>query len=472
MPAEQWKRGPAVVERCSLAPVPRSVALIAGPVALERRAGRVAMWILVTGGAFLPQPVVLNGFGRTGRVVAVGTWNRLVAAGQRETRLRVIHQGVAHRLPPNDVMALLAAVPPRCAGKLPGVAVLVAAQAGVEGGMEVQGCSSSGVAVTARYFRVSTPQRVAGLRVRRRVEKYGLPARLVMTGSALPTRPGEQLSLVLVAVAIHAALMRYGCPEVGRRVALLAVDGAVQAHQRKLRAAVIESGFAVDRLPVLRGMALLAVGRECPSVFVRMAGLALFLENEVLVLNPVAERSDWFVATIAADPGMRTREGELGFVVLEAGGVLPLILRMALLTIGAERSAVDVVMTTCACPTQAEQRLGKVVLFQFLPGGVQDMLGLVTLLAGQPGVTSLQHEPGLAVIELGFRNTPADQLEGPPIVLSVTSGTVTGSGVAGSPDDLCVIAGFLFQAPADLHVAIQALEMRSTCSKTVAAGAL
>nr|WP_228486357.1 hypothetical protein [Paludibaculum fermentans] len=255
-------------------------------------------------------------------------------------------------------------------------------------------------------------------------------------------------------------------------MALLAVDGAVQAHQRKLRAAVIESGFAVDRLPVLRGMALLAVGRECPSVFVRMAGLALFLENEVLVLNPVAERSDWFVATIAADPGMRTREGELGFVVLEAGGVLPLILRMALLTIGAERSAVDVVMTTCACPTQAEQRLGKVVLFQFLPGGVQDMLGLVTLLAGQPGVTSLQHEPGLAVIELGFRNTPADQLEGPPIVLSVTSGTVTGSGVAGSPDDLCVIAGFLFQAPADLHVAIQALEMRSTCSKTVAAGAL
>ncbi|MBN9662804.1 MAG: hypothetical protein J0H49_31690 [Acidobacteria bacterium] len=302
------------------------------------------------------------------------------------------------------------------------------------------------------------------------IEKHRLPAGFVVTGGALPTVAGKQLPLVLIAVAVDAALVGDRRPEVGARVAFPAIGCAMQAEQREPGAAVVKRRIAASGLPVVCRMALLTVGREGSSVLVRMAGLAVFVKDEVLILDPVPQCGEWFMATVAAHPGMRTSEGECCPLVLKSGCAFPLILGMALLATGAESATVNILVTTPAGPAEAEQRFGKVGLLQILPCRLGDVLGLVALLTGQPGVPPLQRKTGLPVIEPGLRNTPPDQFEGPAIVLSVTTGAVTRGGGTNSPDNLRVIAGFLLEAPANFHMAIQAFEVCAACSKTMAAG--
>lgn len=196
----------------------------------------------------------------------------------------------------------------------------------------------------------------------RAIEKYGFPARLVMAGGALPSVPGKELPLVLVAVAIDAALMRDGRSEIGCRVALPAVGGAMQAEQREPGAAVVKGRVAASGLPVVRRVALLTVGREGSSMFVRMAGLAVLVEDEILILNPVAERGERFVAAVASDTDMGSGERERCLLMLESGRAFPLILGVALLAVGAESAAVDIFMAAPAGLAEAEQGFGKVGL--------------------------------------------------------------------------------------------------------------
>lgn len=470
MPAKERKRSPAMVKWRGLAPVSRRVALIAGPVALENRAGRIAMGILMAAGAFLPQSVEPHGLRRTGGAMAIGARNRLVAAGQREARFRMIDQGVAHRLPtPNSVTPLTPVLPWR-SRKLAAMAVFVATQAGFEGRMEIHGDASPRVAILTSDLGVPSCQWIAGLRMGCAIEMHGLPARLAMAGCALPTVPGKELPFVLIAVAVDAALMRDRRSKVGGRVALPAVGGAMQAEQRELGAAVVERRVAARGLPVVRRVALLTVGRECTSMLVRMTGFAVLVEDEILILNPIAKRGERFVATVAADTAMSSSQREGCLFVLESGCAFPLILGVTLLAAGAECTAVNIVMATAAGLAEPEQCFGKVGLLQFLLCSLRDVLGLVALLAGQPGVPPLQRKPRLPMVEPGLRNTPADQFEGPSVVFSVTPGTVAGNGSTGSPNDLRVIAGLLLQAPANLNMAIQAFEVDAACSKTMAAG--
>lgn len=362
MPAEERKRGPAMVKGRGLAPIPCRVALIAGPVALENRTGCIAMGILVAVGAFLPQSVEPHGLRRTGGAMAICARNRLVAAGQREVRLRVFDQGVAHSLPTPDPVALFTPVLPWRSGELAAVAVFVATQAGFEGRVETHGDASPRVAILTSDLGVPPRQWIAGLRMGRAIEKRCLPARLAMTGCALPTVPGKELPFVLVAVAVDAALMSDRRSKVGGRVALPAVGGAMQAEQWELGAAVVKGRVAARGLPVVRRVALLTVGGEGSSMLVRMAGLAVIVEDEILILNPVAERGERFVAAVAADTGMSSGEREGCLFVLESGRAFPLLLGVALLAVGAESAAVNIVMATSAGLAEPEQSLGKVGL--------------------------------------------------------------------------------------------------------------
>lgn len=362
MPAEERKRGPAMVKGRGLPPIPCRVALIAGPVALENRTGCIAMGILVAAGAFLPQSVEPHGLRRTGGAMAIGARNGLVAAGQREVRLRVFDQGVAHRLPAPDPVALFTPVLPWRSGELAAVAVFVATQAGFEGRMEIHGDASPRVAILTSDLGVPSRQWIAGLRMGCAIEKHGLPARLAMAGCALPTVPGKELPFVLVAVAVDAALMRDRSSKVGGRVTLPAVGRAMQAKQRELGAAVVERRVAARGLPVVGRVALLTVGRECASMLVRMAGFAELVEDEILILDPVAERGERFVAAVAAHAGMSSSEGEGCLFVLESGRAFPLILGVTLLTVGAESAAVNIFMATSAGLAEPEQCFGKVGL--------------------------------------------------------------------------------------------------------------
>jgi hypothetical protein len=183
-----------------------------------------------------------------------------------------------------------------------------------------------------------------------------------MTGGALPTIPGKELPFVLISVAVNTAIMRDRRSKVGGCVALPAVGGAMQAEQRESGAAVVKRRVATRGFPVVRRVALLTIGREGASMFVRMAGFAVLVEDEILILNPVAERGERFVAAVASDPGMSSSEREGGLFMLESGRAFPLILGVALLAIRSECAAMNIVMATSAGLAEPEQCFGKVGL--------------------------------------------------------------------------------------------------------------
>ena len=96
----------------------------------------------------------------------------------------------------------------------------------------------------------------------------------------------------------------------------------------------------------------------------------------------------------------------------------------------------------------------------------------MALLTVESRVLAVQRPPGLAVIELGRRSGPTDQLVLTAVVLSVASGAFLIRRRSAPPYDLDVIAPLLSQPATDFVVAIQAFELDCAFAERVAGGAL
>ena len=121
-----------------------------------------------------------------------------------------------------------------------------------------------------------------------------------------------------------------------------------------------------------------------------MAILAV-CESQVLVVRP---RFPGFrtVTLDAAYVFVESREGEGRSEMTKSLGWLPGILTVAAQTLSAKLAGVLILMAIEALLAQTQKRLVEVFDFDFTAGGRGDVRGVVTLLARQLGVLSLEGE--------------------------------------------------------------------------------
>jgi len=139
-----------------------------GPLLLHALFELPLVGIVVAAGAVENLPVVDHGWLRlkVGRfLMAVGTWNSHVPAGQDEMRLLVLGQAECRRFIALKIVTAVAGVEVRCSGKLPCVFVGVAVSTTFELDLELRVLSFRSVALRALQPRVATLQRIRALSV-------------------------------------------------------------------------------------------------------------------------------------------------------------------------------------------------------------------------------------------------------------------------------------------------------------------
>jgi len=136
-----------------------------------------------------------------------------------------------------------------------------------------------------------------------------LPGTFVVTGFAIAAIfAAGKLTAMLVLVTVQAARkpnMRF---EVLAFVTVLAGRSSMFAEQRIVRLAVVEPIAREDLLPPTGCVATLAIAAECVAMRVLVAGCAVLVQAESLVLDRTIRRRGRMVALIACQPGVQAGE--------------------------------------------------------------------------------------------------------------------------------------------------------------------
>lgn len=406
-----------------------------------------------------------------GLLVAFVAGDRGVRAGQREPALAVIPNRIVDHLPGRFLVAAFAAVPMRRRRKLPAVAVLVTLVAARESRMVMDAGAGTGVAPGAGYGCMLSPQRELRTRMLGCAETGGLPARLGMARRALPAAAMGKLALVTVPVAIEAPPVRQWRAKVLTLMACPACHLPVAPGQREFRPAVVKPARKPRPLPPCRAVANLAIPGKCPAVPVLVAGPAILVENEIPVLHRIAQSRDLAVALLARHALVQSRERVVRPFMREPGGGLPAFGRVAAGAFLSQLPAVRILVTSGAPRVEPQQSGGGILAFFQAPFFLRELLRVVALFAGQPGVFPFERPACLAVIEPVPRRLPTDQPVIPPVVLGVAPGAIVGCLGCRPPDYPGVIAPLLFQPAKDSGVAVQTAEPGFPRTELVTGGA-
>lgn len=232
MGAFQWKLGARVVELRQLRPLHGCVAGLAPhglSLGIQFRHAHIkfaSVYVCMAGGTSQLLEMVKSHFGTGERLVALIAYHRLVATGQRPTGLLVLGQRVAGGLEGGARVALLAAVGPRCAGKLAFVLVFVAIHA--EGKLHLEDRLLAGWDMAFGAFHHS---------VRKHQREFGL----CMIGRREGGRTPTIHRVAALALAAVGALGKLPAVRIGRMTV-----GALRMTDRCLEVFTLVAGDAVD----------------------------------------------------------------------------------------------------------------------------------------------------------------------------------------------------------------------------------
>lgn len=219
-------------------------------------------------------------------------------------------------------------------------------------------------------------------------------------------------------VAVGTGIVGDSGLEVAIAMAGFATGLQVFTKQRILRLGVIELCCETTPLPRRGTVAGFTALLELSAMRIVVAGGAA-IEFQAGKFRHT--RGIWKVTLLARCLPMLSREDELRFGVVEVARVLPILRVMTLRAVGAELALVLVLMAACATWRQSEIGAGWVLHLEAGSLRLLDIRRVMTFVAGQTRVFSVECEAGLAVIELRGRRIPVQQAKRDPVVFGVTA---------------------------------------------------
>ncbi len=368
----QWKARRLMVKLRQIFPFLRGVACLAAKGLsrgiVDRHAHRelAFMYVLVTARAAERIEVIWSCLQTWCRLVAFVAGHSFVSPGQRETGLLVLCERVICTLEGCAGVALLTAVAPWNAGELAGMLILVAIN--TEQILQLELClfACRDMAGGARHCRMRKDQGKASLRVIRKRECRGAPARDGVTTFAAATVGAlQKLSPVRIGLmAICAGVVGNRRLKVSTLVTRQAWDIQMFTEQRKVCLRVVKGSHEAGLLPGRGVVAGIASLLELAFMRILMTIRTVGESDSCVARLAVGSRS---VAAGTLHRTVLTGKWEAGSGVVEVLAIdrrcLPVGGRVAVRAIGPESALVMVHVASDAVGHQAE------------PGAIQVLAG-------------------------------------------------------------------------------------------------
>ena len=342
--------------------------------------------------------------------MAIHTGHGKVPAGKRKLRGVMPSQGIGGGLEGLHRVTTFAAVIPRRARELPLVDVAMAISTLRQ--LDFVECIQPlwNVTLSTRYRAVFPFQRIGcggvlGDPKGRRLETLHVMARRALAA----VLAGAELPFVrVVLMAIQTFLESDRLVEIPFQVALFTGQPLMLPQQGVLGLRMIElltdRGLG-DLFPTRRGVTGFA--RDFENSFVG-GGVAIDAGAECKAHVPDNLRIVGFrlVALLACNAAVLTREWVVRLRVVKLACGFPIVDGVTLRTVATQLALMPLDMTGNAVARKAQKCAVQVLDFYGGTLGGRYVFGIVTLLAGQPGVLPFQNIPGLVVVESLLRWLP------------------------------------------------------------------
>ena len=285
---------------------------------------------------------------------------------------------------------------------------------------EYGGAARRHMALRAGDFGVLRPQRkcrgfVIGHGILRRFEAVHRVAGF----AAAAIGPRQELPVVRIGlVAVGADIVRDGRLEVSAAMTDVPTHFKVLSSKRVLRLGVVELSDERALLPRGRAVAGFTTLLELSAMRIVVARrTAIELESNIFRYAVGAGS----VTLLTSDLAMQSGQRELGFRVVEATRVFPVLIVMALQTVRAKLPLVLVFMARDAIARKAQVSSVGVLHLQRRAFQVADVRGVVALGAGEARVFAIECKTRLGVIELRRRGVPVQETEVRAVVLGMAA---------------------------------------------------
>jgi len=336
------------------------------------------MWIVVACSAGTILKPVFHGNRGAARLllVALRTGYSEVSPGQRETRLLVTRQSEMRGLKLRDAVALFAAILIGRGSELASVHVLMAGDALRLRNLKQRVLALGNMALFAFHLGVAALEWIhaRGMLLDAKTGRLE-PVERVTNGAIFESDACQELAAVVIGMAIRALRKRDRRLEIPLVVAVAASYGAVFSDKRIISLVVIEPFKLCHLFPVRCVVARLAGSLERTLVRIGMTagargkGKPRVFHKGFETSHRNFEVSHSRVAFCAGHGGVRSRQRVLRRGVIKARRRLPACGGMAVRAIGAELSAVLILVAACARAAESQVSVVEVPYLNSRPSG-------------------------------------------------------------------------------------------------------